>query len=199
MLGQDIINMFASLGDLGMLLAIVVIILIDGTAFPTLPEVWTVWIFGVHPGSIAWAATLIIVASFASLLGNFTLYGFVKLVGLPHWLKKKMNQYTNFLLVHDERLLILNRIAPIIPYTGAFIAACNWNVRKSAVYILISALMKFTIIVLISWASFESLKEDIAPWVSLGFVAIFLVASIIVSFIYKKRNIPRREPERSQS
>lgn len=198
MLGQDIINLFASLGDLGMLLAIVLIILIDGAAFPTLPEVWTVWIFGVHPESIAWGATLIIVASFASLLGNFTLFGFVKLIGLPKWLKKKMNQYTDFLLVHDERLLILNRIAPILPYTGAFIAACNWNVRKSAVYILISALMKFTIIVLISWASFESLKEEIAPWVSLGFVAIFLVASIIVSFVYKKRNISRREPERSQ-
>jgi membrane protein DedA with SNARE-associated domain len=199
MLGQDIINLFASLGDMGMLLAIVLIILIDGAAFPTLPEVWTVWIFGVHPESLAWGATLVIVASFASLLGNFTLYGFVKLVGLPKWLKRKMNQYTNFLLVHDERLLILNRIAPIVPYTGAFIAACNWNVRKSAVYILLSALMKFTIIVLISWASFESLKEDIAPWVSLGFVAIFLVASIVVSFIYKKRNISRREPERSQS
>ncbi len=199
MLGQDIINLFASLGDLGMLLAIVLIIMIDGAAIPTLPEVWTVWIFGVHPESIAWGATLVIVASFASLLGNFTLYGFVKLIGLPKWLKKKMNQYTEFLLVHDERLLILNRIAPILPYTGAFIAACNWNLRKSAVYILISALMKFSIIVLISWASFESLKEDIAPWVSLGFVAIFLVASIIVSFVYKKRNISRREPERSQS
>jgi membrane-associated protein len=199
MLGQDIINMFASLGDMGMFLAIALIILIDGTLFPTLPEVWTVWIFGVHPESLAWGATIVVVASFASLLGNFTLFGFVKLIGLPKWLKRKMNQYTNFLLVHDERLLILNRIAPIIPYTGAFIAACNWNVRKSAAYILISALMKFTIIMLISWASFESLKEDIAPWVSLGFVAIFLVASIVVSFIYKKRNISRREPERSQS
>ena len=34
MLGQDIINMFASLGDIGMFLAIVLIILIDGTLFP---------------------------------------------------------------------------------------------------------------------------------------------------------------------
>jgi len=37
-IGEDIINVFASLGDLGMLLALVVIIWIDGTAFPTLPK-----------------------------------------------------------------------------------------------------------------------------------------------------------------
>lgn len=199
MIGQDIIDLFASLGDLGMLLAIVLIILIDGTAFPTLPEVWMVWVFGVHPESIAWAATLVLVASVASLLGNFTLYGFVKLVKLPNWIQKRMRQYTNFLLVHDERLLLLNRIAPIIPYTGAFIAACNWNIKKCAAYIFISALVKFTIIVVISWASFESLKDEIAPWVSLGFVAIFLVSSIIVSFIYKKHRISKGEPKRSQS
>lgn len=199
MIGQDIINLFASLGDLGMLLAIAVIILIDGTAFPTLPEVWMVWIFGTHPESIAWAATLILVASFASLLGNFSLYGLVKLIGLPNWIQKKMRQYTNFLLVHDERLLLLNRIAPIIPYTGAFIAACNWNLRKCALYILASALLKFTIIVAISWASFENLKQEVAPWVSLGFVAMFLIASVIASFLYKRHKISRGDSERSQS
>jgi membrane protein DedA with SNARE-associated domain len=199
MIGQDIINLFSSLGDIGMLLAIIVIILIDGTAFPTLPEVWMVWIFGTHPSSFLWAVTLVVVASFASLAGNFTLFGLVRVIGLPNWIQKKMRQYTNFLLVHDERLLILNRIAPIIPYTGAFIAACNWNLRKCALYVLASALIKFTIIVLISWASFENLKQEVAPWVSLGFVAIFLVSSVIVSFIYKKRRVHGGEPARSRS
>jgi membrane protein YqaA with SNARE-associated domain len=198
MIGQDIIDMFASLGDVGMMLAIVVIIWIDGTAFPTLPEIWMVWIFGVHPHSFAWAATLVLVASLASLLGNFTLYGIVKLTKMPPWIQKKMKQYTNFLIVHDERLLLLNRIAPIIPYTGAFIAACNWNVRKCAVYIFASAIAKFSIIVIISWASYESLKEEVAPWVSVGFVAIFLLTSIIVSLIYKRRQTTKEAPERSQ-
>ena len=40
MIGEDIINMFASLGDIGMLLAIVVIIWIDGTAFPGTPSTY---------------------------------------------------------------------------------------------------------------------------------------------------------------
>lgn len=199
MIGQDIINTFASLGDTGMLLAMLVIIWIDGTAFPTLPEVWMVWIFGVHPLSFEWGAALVIVASFASLLGNFSLYTLVKLAKLPHWIQKRMQQYTKFLVVHDERLLLLNRIAPILPYTGAFIAVCNWNIRRCAAYIFASALVKFTIIVLISWASFNNLKEEVAPWVSLGFVAMFLTVSIIASFIYRKRRMSREESQRSQS
>ncbi len=198
MIGEDIINMFASLGDLGMLLAIVVIIWIDGTAFPTLPEVWMVFVYGTHPDSFGWGAALVLTASAASLLGNFTLYSLVKIAKLPKWVQKKMKQYTNFLIVKDEKLLLLNRLAPIVPFTGAFIAVCNWDVRKCAVYIFASALVKFSVIVLISWASFESVKEEVAPFVSLAVVIILLVSSIIASIIYKKRHVPKEEPVRSQ-
>ena len=198
MIGEDIINVFASLGDLGMLLALVVIIWIDGTAFPTLPEVWMIFVYGVHPDSFVWGATLVLTASAASLLGNFTLYALVKVAKLPKWIQKKMKQYTDFLIVKDEKLLLLNRLAPIVPYTGAFIAVCNWNLKKSAIYILASALVKFSIIVLISWASFESVKDEIAPWLSLVVIIIILVSSIIASFVYKKRRLPKEEPVRSQ-
>jgi len=197
-IGEDIINVFASLGDLGMLLALVVIIWIDGTAFPTLPEVWMIFVYGVHPDSFVWGATLVLTASAASLLGNFTLYALVKVAKLPKWIQKKMKQYTDFLIVKDEKLLLLNRLAPIVPYTGAFIAVCNWNLKKSAIYILASALVKFSIIVLISWASFESVKDEIAPWLSLVVIIIILVSSIIASFVYKKRRLPKEEPVRSQ-
>ena len=198
MIGEDIINMFASLGDLGMLLAMTVIIWIDGTAFPTLPEVWMIFLFGAHPDSFAWGAILVIVASAASLLGNFTLYALVRVAKLPKWVQKKMKQYTDFLIVKDEKLLLLNRLAPIVPYTGAFIAVCNWNVRKCAVYIFASAIVKFSIIILISWASFESVKEEIAPFVSLAVVIVLLVSSIIASIVYKKRKLKKEGSARSQ-
>lgn len=198
MIGEDIINAFASLGDIGMLLALVVIIWIDGTAFPTLPEVWMIWIFGVHPGSFAWGVMLVVVATCAGLLGNFTLYTLVKVARLPHWIQKRMRQYTDFLIVKDERLLLLNRLAPIIPYTGAFIAVCNWDLKKSAAYIFLSGLIKFSIIVLISWLSFDNLREEVAPWVSLGVVAVLLITSVIASVIYKKKSGLRGGPSRSQ-
>jgi len=198
MIGEDIINLFASLGDLGMLLAITVIIWIDGTAFPTLPEVWMVFLYGANPDSFAWGAALVVTASAASLLGNFTLYSLVKAAKLPPWIQKKMKQYTDFLIVKDEKLLLLNRLAPIVPYTGAFIAVCNWDLRKCAVYIFASAIVKFSVIVLISWASFESVKDEIAPFVSLAVVIILLVSSIIASVVYKKRRMPKEGTARSQ-
>ena len=197
MIGEDIINMFASLGDAGMLIAIAVIIWIDGTAFPTLPEAWMVFIFGTHATSFWWGAAVVLVASVASLAGNFTLYLLVKTARLPKRVEKAMKAYTNWLILKDERLLILNRFAPLIPYTGAFIAVCNWNLKKCAVYILTSAIAKFSFYIVIFWLSFETLKDEVAPWVSLALVAIVIVASIVASVIYKKKQSLGGEPARS--
>ena len=198
MIGQDIINLFADLGDAGMLMAIAVIIWIDGTAFPTLPEAWMVFIFGTHATSFWWGAAVVLVASVASLAGNFTLYYLVKTAKLlPKRVEKAMKAYTNWLILKDERLLILNRFAPLIPYTGAFIAACNWNLRKCAIYIFTSAIAKFSFYMVIFWLSYETLKDEFAPWVSLAVVAIVITASIIASVSYKKKQSVGREPARS--
>lgn len=195
--GRTIIDLFSDLGDVGMLLAMIVIIWIDGTAFPTLPEAWMVFIFGAHAQSFAWGAVLVLVASLASLAGNFTLYGLVKLAKLPSWMQRGMKRYTNWLILKDERLLILNRFAPLIPYTGAFIAVCNWNPRKSAIYIFTSALVKFSAYIVIFWLSFENLKDEYAPWISLAVVATVITASIIASLVYRRRQKTRGEPARS--
>lgn len=197
-IGQDIIDLFSGLGDVGMLIAIAVIIWIDGTAFPTLPEAWIIFILGTNADSFWWGASIVLVASFASLAGNFTLYALVRTAKLPKRVQKAMKAYTNWLILKDERLLLLNRFAPLLPYTGAFIAACNWNLKKCTVYILVSAVAKFSMYVIIFWLSFETLRAEVAPWVSLAIVLIVVLASVIASITYKKRQTARREPERSQ-
>ena len=196
-IGQDIIDVFSGLGDVGMLIAIAVIIWIDGTAFPTLPEAWLIFILGAHADSFLWGASIVLVASFASLAGNFTLYALVKTARLPKRVQKAMKAYTNWLIVKDERLLILNRFAPLLPYTGAFIAACNWNLKKCTVYILVSAVAKFSMYIVIFWLSFETLRAEIAPWVSLGVVLVVVLASVIASISYKRKQAARGELERS--
>jgi hypothetical protein len=198
MIGQDVIGLFADLGDTGMLLAMAVIILVDGVGFPTLPEVWMVFIFGTHPDSFAWGASLVLVCTLASLGGNFTLYSFVKIVKMPHRVEKIMKRYLNFIIVHDERVLLLNRAAPILPYTGAFIAVSNWDLKKCALYLLVGAMAKSSLVVVIAWLSFDNLRAEVAPWVSLGLVLTVLLVSLIVSLIYKKRAGLRGVPERSQ-
>jgi hypothetical protein len=199
MIGEDIINAFASLGDVGMILALVAIILIDGTGFPTLPEVWMIWIFGVHFDSFNWAVILIVVASLASLGGNFILYTVVKVIGMPKRIAKVMKKYTEFLIVSDERLLLLNRVAPVVPYTGAFMAVCNWDLRKCVLYLITGALMKSTVVIALAWLSYDNLRQEVAPWIALIAVAVVLLASIIASFIYRRRIGLQGGTARSQS
>lgn len=187
MIGEDIIGVFSSLGDLGMLLALTVIILIDGTGFPTLPEVWMVFIFGANPDSFTWGLIVVLVASFASLGGNFILYSIVKLAKPPRWIKKAMVKYTDFLIVSDERLLLLNRLAPVVPYTGAFMAVCNWNIKKCAIYLITGALAKSSAVVILSWLSYDNLRQELAPWVALAAVVVVMAISILASVIYKRR------------
>lgn len=198
LLGEDIISLFSSMGDAGMLLALVAIILVDGTGFPTLPEVWMVFIFGANPDSFTWGVLVVIVSSLASLGGNFILYSLVRAARLPNWIKKRMKQYTDFLIVKDERLLLLNRVAPVVPYTGAFIAVCGWDVKKCALYLIVGALAKSSVVVVLSWLSYDNLKQEVAPWVALGAVAVVIVASIVASLIYKRRLRLRGELPRSQ-
>jgi hypothetical protein len=199
MIGEEIIDAFASLGDVGMILALVAIILIDGTGVPTLPEVWMVWIFGVHFDSLGWAVLLITVASIASLGGNFILYSVVKLIGMPKRIQKVMRKYTDFLIVSDERLLLLNRVAPLVPYTGAFIAVLNWDLRKCVLYLIIGAMAKSTVVIALAWLSYDTLRQDIAPWVALIAVAVVILISIVASVIYKRRIGVGGGTSRSQS
>jgi hypothetical protein len=205
-IGEDIIGVFASLGDMGMLLALVIIILIDGTGFPTLPEVWMVWILNTgwseyvgqyHP--FAWGFAVVIVASLASLGGNFILYTLVKVARPPRWIRKAMKKYTDFLIVSDERLLLLNRLAPVVPYTGAFMAVCDWNVKKCALYLITGAMAKATVVTVLSWLSYDNFRKEVAPWIALGAVAAVMVVSIVASLIYKKKIGLRGGPARSQS
>jgi hypothetical protein len=198
MIGADIIGLFGDLGDVGMLLAMAVIILVDGVGFPTLPEVWMVFIFGTHPSSFAWGASLVLVSTLASLGGNFSLYTFVKMVKMPRRVERIMKRSLNFIIVHDERVLLLNRAAPILPYTGAFMAVSNWDLKKCALYLFVGAMAKSSLVVAIAWLSFDSLRAEVAPWVSLGLVLTVLLISLTASFIYKKRAGLRGVPERSQ-
>jgi membrane protein DedA with SNARE-associated domain len=138
------------------------------------------------------------VFTLASLGGNFTLYSFVKLVKVPRRVERIMKRYLNFIIVHDERVLLLNRAAPILPYTGAFMAVSNWNLKKCVLYLFIGAMAKSSLVVVIAWLSFDNLRAEVAPWVSLGLVLTVLLVSLTVSFIYKKRAGLRRVPERSQ-
>lgn len=79
-------------------------------------------------------------------MGIFSLYYVVKRVRIPQRVQRIVHKYTNFLVLGDEKLLLLNRIAPMIPFAGAFIAISNWDPKKCAIYIVIGCVLKFGVI-----------------------------------------------------
>jgi membrane protein DedA with SNARE-associated domain len=201
LIGEGIIDFFGSMGEMGMLASLALIILIDATLFPTLPEGWMVFIFGaLAVGSDAplWGVMLVLVATVAGMCGNLVLYGLVKRARLPQRIERVMKKYTDFLVVSDERLLLINRIAPVVPYTGAFMAVCKWDLRKCLAYIFVGGVARWSVIVVLVWLSFDNIRQDLAPWVALIAVIAVVVASLVASLIYRRRLGLRGEASRSQ-
>lgn len=202
-IAQGVWDAFSGMGDPGMLAALAVLVWIDGTAFPTLPEAWLVAVIEGHSlggsPSLGFGVAIVIVASLASLAGTMTLYVLVRIGRLPKRVQRVMKRWTNWLVVSDERLLLLNRLAPLLPYTGAFIAVNNWNLKKSTVYVLLSGMAKFSAWVLVFTFLNQEIADNINHWVSLVVVAVVILVSIAVSLVYKRRKQAGGEPARSPS
>ncbi len=187
MFGEQIVGPFLTFGDMGMLVALVCLVLLDGAGLPTVPEMWLVLFFGAHPETFAWGATVAIVASVAGLGGILIQYSLARLARLPKKFKRVMKKYTDFLVLHDERLLLLNKAAPMIPYSGAFVAALGWNLKKSLTYSLIGSLGKTFMIVSITFFAYGGLAKEIAGWISFVLLGCILGASMVASLVFRKK------------
>ena len=141
-LGQAIYDLFGANGEWGLVLCIFLIFLLDALLIPTLPELFFVLAFigGANYGHpLLFGVELLIAAVIAEQIGIFSLYLVVKKYNhkIPKKIQSALDKYTQFLVVSDEKLLLLNRVAPMLPFAGAFVAILNWSVPKSAFYITI--------------------------------------------------------------
>src|SRR5207245_171004 len=116
--------LFGSLGPVGSLVILVIIFALDAALFPALPEVWIVVTYTYRPaemlGPVAWAGLLLAMAVVGDILGTSLLYVAVRRWvvlrrRLPRWLERAMKKWTSFLLVHDDRVIIMNRAFPVSP------------------------------------------------------------------------------------
>jgi len=194
-IGEVIYDLFGPLGLPGMLLCIFLLFYIDAIIFPTVPELFTVIIFMAYPHT--WFALLILTTiAAAEFLGLSTLYMLVTRINVPQRIRKAVNGYTNFLIYGDERMILVNRFAPVLPFMGAFVAICGWSFKKSALYTLISGVMKYGIILALSNIFFIFFSEGTASIVTLAMVFTILGISLAVTYI-KKRIVKKSEKERN--
>lgn len=186
MVVESLYDFFGAFGPLGMLLALFIIFNIDGILFPVLPELFVIITFGVDP-SITWGALVLFIAVVGGVTGNTVLYLIAKKARLPRWISSKMKAYISMLLVRDERIILLNRVVPVVPYAGAFIAVCEWDFRKSISYVALGGLIKYSALLLVADAFFVYYETGMARIVTIVLVILFVVVSFLISMIYRRR------------
>ncbi len=195
-LDELLTSLFGSLGPVGSLVILVIIFALDAALFPALPEVWIVVTYAYRPtemlGPVAWAGLLLAMAVAGDVLGTSLLYvavrrWVVQRRRMPRWLERAMKKWTGFLLVQDERVILMNRVVPVIPMVGAFIAALGWDYRWSMAYVAIGGLAKYAILLYVVFAIGLAYDVATARWITLALVGVVVGLSFVVSWLRRRR------------
>ena len=188
-------GLFASLGPIGSLVALLLIFAVDAALFPALPEAWILITYTFRPetmDAVGWAAILLVVAVAGDLLGTSILYALVRRIlvqgrRMPHWLESGMRRWTEFLGVPDERAILLNRIAPVVPFVGAFIATLRWNYRRSMAFVAVGGLAKYAVLLYLVFVIGVAYDPRTARSITLVLVVVVVALSILGSWLYRRR------------
>lgn len=185
--GDFIYSIFGDYGDIGVALGVFFIFLIDALIFPALPEVFFILGYDYCP-TIDYGLLLILLAVAAELIGIFSLYYIVKHVRIPAKVERIVDKYTDFLFVSDEKIFLVNRVAPMIPFAGAFIAIVDkWDPKKCAFYIVIGCVLKYGAILMATSFFYEFFGGDTALKVTILFVIVVIALSFVASYFKKKK------------
>lgn len=185
-IGEFIYDLFQPLGANGMLVCIFLLFYIDAIIFPTLPELFTVIIYMAIP-ELWFAGAILIIIAVSEVLGLSTLYLVTKRINVPARIADLMNRYRRFLIVSDERMIMVNRFAPVLPFMGAFVAVCNWSYSKAVIYTVVSGMIKYGAILSASQVFFVYFSEGTAETVTIIMVLAILAVSAVVSIRRRSR------------
>ena len=188
-------GLFAFLGPAGTLIALFLLFVVDAAVIPALPELAVVLSFlyrepGTEP--LSWGVLLLAMAIGGEIVGNTIMFLWVrKLVvdrgHLPKFVDRMMKGWTKMLLVRDERIILVNRIAPVVPFVGAFIAVVGWSLSRSMGYIVIGAAAKYTLLLLLVGYLGVVYDPNTATLLTVGAVVVLVVVSLVASLVLRRR------------
>lgn len=175
---DQLLHYFEGFGPVGLVIFLFIVLYADAMLVPTLPELFVMAFYSANP-TLGWGALLLAVVCAAEVSSNTTLYLIVRRFGLPARLKKRMKQWVAFLAVSDERAILVNRVAPVVPFMGAFIATMAWNPRKSILFVFIGAFVKYAVLIALVDVLFELFEGPTAR----NFTLVAIVAVVAFSFV----------------
>lgn len=189
-IGQSIVDLFSGMGLAGWLLSIFLIFYIDAILFPTLPELFVIIIFFAGQGTIPdwqYAMLILITIALAEVAGVLTLYYIVSRIRVPGRIERIIHRYRDFLVVRDERMILVNRIAPILPFLGAFVAICRWSLRKTIIYTVIGGTIKYGFILAMASYLVAYYETGVARTATLVLVLVIIALSFALSYYRRKK------------
>ncbi|MCA1814418.1 MAG: hypothetical protein LC624_10785 [Halobacteriales archaeon] len=190
-IGTWLQSQLGNFGLLGQMVILFVVFFLDAVLFPMLPEAFVLYFYTIvptvdfrllsHRGDLIATASLILtVVLLAEVLANGFLFTVVrwKKHAIPHRLQHAMNKWREFLLFRDERVILLNRVVPIMPFMGAFAAISPWDTRKAFLYLVVGGAMKYGLLLLI--VGVAGLVFD--PSLGWQFTIGLILAIVVLSF-----------------
>ena len=186
-IGEWIYDLFGPFGLWGVILFVFLIFFIDAIFFPTLPELFFVIGFMACP-TLLFGLELLLVAIVAEVLGISLLYFIVEKISVPKKIRNLADRYVRFLIVSDERMLLVNRVAPMIPFAGAFISIIEtWRYDRAMFYVIIGCVIKYGAIMLMGSFFFTYFTSGAAQTYTILLVLAVICISIVFAIIKKKR------------
>jgi membrane protein YqaA with SNARE-associated domain len=186
-IGGWMYSVFGPYGAPGILIFIFLIFFIDAVVFPTLPELFFIIGYTYNP-TPWWGLAILLTAMVAEAAGVTLLYLIVEKCRMPASIKKVADKYIKFLIVSDERMVLVNRVAPMVPFLGAFASLIDsWSIKKVLFYNAIGCIVKYGFILLMSGVFYAYFSGPDAEMYTIIFVIAIMVISLVASILRKKK------------
>ncbi len=185
-IGQEVFQSLQPLGTEGLLFCIFLLFFIDAVVFPTLPELFAVIIFMVQP-TTEFAILILVVLAGAELLGISALYYVIKNMRVPKRIQSSADRYCGMLFVKNEKIVLLNRVAPVLPFIGAFAAIRHWNFRRVLTYVFLGGVIKYGAILAMSGLFFVYMSTGMAETVTMALVIGVISISLVFSMAKRRK------------
>ena len=179
------------------MVCIFLLFLLDALLVPTLPELFFILAISANT-SLEFSLLVLLVGFAGETVGIFFLYSVVKRTGLPKRVDKALKKYINFLIVSDEKVMLINRVAPMIPFAGAVMAAMRkrWDIRKCLLWLVVGYVFKYGLIMLFGQTATTFFDGGTSRTVMLVAIIAMIVISAVVAFLRKKKmGIDQQEVE----
>lgn len=181
-----LISIFGADNYVSLVIVLFIVMFLDAILIPTVPELFFITILSYEPGNIEWVLVLLGVSIVAEASGVFLLWYATKHFKIPSWIKKGASTYVDYMIIPNEKMVFVNRFAPMLPFTGAFSAIMDWDIRKVLAYNAAGCVIKYGFFAFLG-GSMYAIFGDNATLYTILFTLMVMAAGVSCGLYRRKK------------